>query len=120
VDGTGRDAWIDVPLKVLPGTRVELVVAEVRDRQGCGTITVEVNGVPLDLERSANDGGFMLAGCTPVVYRSERWFTRVSIRTPEPVPRHGAPDPREVGLGITELRLCPPPIEKGPGENEKW
>jgi FkbM family methyltransferase len=109
--GPGRHAWIDVPLKLLPRTRVEVVIAEVSDGDAYGTITIDVNGVPIDLERTAYDSGFMLSGSTPDVYGSERTFTRVSIQTPEPVPRHGAADPRKIGVGITELRLRPPLIE---------
>jgi FkbM family methyltransferase len=109
--GPGRHAWIDVPLRVPPGTRVALMVAEMRERDGYGTIAVEVNGIPVDVDRAARDGGFVLAGTVPGHYESDRRFTRVSIRTPEPAPRHGSPDPRKVCLGVTELLLRPPPSE---------
>jgi FkbM family methyltransferase len=106
--GPGDHAWIDVPVRLPPGTRVEWSVAAVRERDGFGTISVDVNGVSLDLDRSAHDGGFVLTGVVPDEYRSDRSFTRVSIRTPEPVPLPGTPDPRKIGLAISELRLLAP------------
>jgi FkbM family methyltransferase len=107
--GPGRHAWIDVPLRLLPGTRVEWMVAAMHDGRGHGTIGVDVNGAPLDPERRAYEGGFVVSCTVPADYDSPRRFTRVSIRTPEPVARRGTPDPRKVGLGVTELRLFPPP-----------
>jgi hypothetical protein len=106
--GPGDHAWIDVPIQLPPGTRVEWSVAAVRERDAYGKISVDVNGVPLDLDRSAHDGGFVLGGTVPDDYRSDRRFTRVSIRTPEPVPMRGTPDPRKISLGVTELRLLVP------------
>jgi hypothetical protein len=80
----------------------------VLDWHGYGTISVDVNSVPLELERTAHDPGIVLSGTIPGDYKSDRRFTRVSIRTPDPMPRHETPDPRKLGLGITELRLRPP------------
>jgi hypothetical protein len=51
----------------------------------------------------------------PGDYGSDRHFTRISIRTPEPRPHYETPDPRKLGLGITELRLRPPPGANGAG-----
>ncbi|HKA93980.1 MAG TPA: FkbM family methyltransferase [Acidimicrobiia bacterium] len=106
--GPGDHAWIDVPLRVPPGTRVEWTIAAVRERDPHGAIGVEVNGVPLELERAARDGGFVVTGTVPSGYQSDRRFTRVSLRTPEPVPLHRTPDPRKISLAVTELRLRAP------------
>lgn len=107
--GPGRQAWIDIPLRLTPGTRIEWMIMAVHGGQDDGMISVAVNGAPLEVARSSRDGGFVISSSVPDDYESARRFTRVSICTPEPLPRRGAPDPRKVGLGITELRLLPPP-----------
>jgi FkbM family methyltransferase len=106
--GPGRQAWIDVPLRLPPRTRVEWSIAAIHGGGGDGTIGVDVNGAPLDLEQTHREGGFVISCTVPDDYESTRRFTRVSIRSPEPLPRRGTPDPRKVGLGVTELRLLPP------------
>ena len=113
--GPSDHAWIDVPLRLPPGTRVEWTVADVRERESHGAIRVDVNGVSLDLDRTAHDAGFVLTGTVPGDYGSDRHFTRISIRTPEPRPHYETPDPRKLGLGITELRLRPPSAGNGVG-----
>jgi hypothetical protein len=75
-----------------------------------------VNGVQLDLERTPADEGFVLSGTVPRDYKPDRHFTRISLRTPEPMPRHETPDPRKLGLGITQMRLRPPPSQT----SEEW
>jgi hypothetical protein len=50
----------------------------------------------------------------PLRYKSDRSFTRVSIRTPEPGQRHDSPDPRKLGIAVTELRLHAP-AQPAPG-----
>jgi FkbM family methyltransferase len=107
--GPGAHPWIDVPLRLPPGSRVGLMLVAAFDWHGYGTIGVEVNGVPLDVERIPHETGFVLSGTVPRDYESDRRFTRISIRTPEPMPQHETPDPRKLGLGITELSLRPPP-----------
>ena len=92
----------------LLGVVLDGVVVAAFDWYGYGTIGVEVNGVPLDLERIPNEAGFVLSGTVPRDYKSDRHFARISIRTPEPMPQHETPDPRKLGLGITEMRLRPP------------
>ena len=106
--GPGHQAWIDVPLRLPAGSRVEFDVAAVLDLHGDGSIGVEVNGTPLDLERAPHDGGVLVTGTVPHGYGSDRLFTRILIQTPAPTPRQGTPDPRKIGLGITELRLRAP------------
>jgi FkbM family methyltransferase len=106
--GPGEQAWIDVPLRVPAGARVELDVAAVFDLHGDGIIGIDVNGVELDLHATTRNGGMQLSGAVPDDYDSDRRFTRISIRTPSPTPRQGTPDPRKIGLGITRLRLLAP------------
>jgi FkbM family methyltransferase len=119
--GPGAQAWIDIPIQVPPSTRIEWSVAAMREGDAGATIGVDVNGVPLEVDRTAHDGGFVLTGVVPGDYRSERRFTRVSIRTPDAVPMRGTPDPRKISLGVTELRLLVPPrrtLERGEGAHE--
>jgi FkbM family methyltransferase len=117
--GPGRQAWIDVPFRLLPGSRVEVVAVGVPDRCGAATIGVEVNGRPLALELIEEDGGLVLSGTLPDDYETDRQYTRLSIRTPEPVPRFGTIDPRKVGLGIAGLTLHAPPVEEGKQRGER-
>jgi FkbM family methyltransferase len=111
--GPGNRAWVDVPLRMPAGAGVEVVVGATFDWQGYASFGVDVNDVPLDLEQVAFDGGFLLTGTVPTGYDTSRQFTRISIRTPEPLPRIGNPDPRKLGLGITEIRLRAPRPDVG-------
>jgi hypothetical protein len=52
--------------------------------------------------------GTVLSGTVPLRYKSDRSFTRVSIRTAGPGQPHGSPDPRKLGIAVTELRLHAP------------
>jgi FkbM family methyltransferase len=106
--GPGRQAWIDIPFRLPPTTRVELVIAVASTAQECRPIEVTLNGIALDFEYTAHGcGGLLLSGRLPADYESGRLFTRISIRAAEPRPRDGT-DPRKTGLGVTELRLLPP------------
>jgi FkbM family methyltransferase len=106
--GPGRRSWIDVPRVVPPGSRVELMIVAAFDWHGHGTIALEVNGVPLDVEQRRVEDGLLVTGRVRSDYTSDRRFTRISILTPEPMPRHETPDPRKIGLGVTELRVRMP------------
>jgi FkbM family methyltransferase len=105
--GPGRRAWIDVPCRLLPTTRVELTVAAIADADAYRPIEIEVNGRQLELECVRHNGEFLLSGVVPEDYETERPFTRVSIQTPEPKPRPGTLDPRKVGIGVIDLRFRP-------------
>ena len=115
--GPGREAWIDLPLRMPSGTRVALTVATIREARRLWNDRYRS-------ERSADRRGARRARrglrahrCGAAEYESDRSFTRVSIRTPEPVPRHGTPDPRKVCLAVTELRLRPPSKSPEPGQD---
>jgi FkbM family methyltransferase len=116
--GPGRQAWIDIPFRLQPGTRVELTVAAVHDVQGYRPIGVEVNGLALQIEMAQQDGRLVISGTVPENYVTNRRFSRVLIRTPEPVSGRSTADPRKVGLGVTELRLSPPPSGTGVPETQ--
>jgi FkbM family methyltransferase len=104
--GPGRRAWLDLPVKLPPASKVELVV--VSDDLGlCDHLSLEVNGVPLDVHWSAHESGRVGTASLPDDYDGSWQFTRIAITTPEPVPRPG-PDPRKLGIAVSELRLVPP------------
>jgi FkbM family methyltransferase len=104
--GPGRRSWLDLPITLAPKSRVELVV--VSDDLGlCDHLSLEVNGVPVDVRWSAHDRGLVGTASLPDDYDASWQFTRIAITTPEPVPRPG-PDPRKLGIAVSELRLVPP------------
>jgi FkbM family methyltransferase len=104
--GPGRRSWLDLPIRLAPKSRVELVV--VSDDLGlCDHLSLEVNGVPVDVHWSAHDRGRVGTASLPDDYDASWQFTRIAITTPEPVPRPG-PDPRKLGIAVSELRLVPP------------
>src|SRR5262245_21833641 len=103
--GPGRRAWIDVPIRLRPGTRVEVVAVNLHDPGGFEGVGIEVNGTELELERTPGPEGTIISGQIPLDYESDRGFTRVSIRTQEPRQTQNSPDPRKLGMAVTELRL---------------
>jgi FkbM family methyltransferase len=104
--GPGRRGWLDVPIKLPPATRIELVV--VSDDLGlCDHLSLEVNGVPVAVRWGHEDGARIGCASLPDDYTPSGQFTRIAITTPEPIPRPG-PDARKLGIAVTELRLVPP------------
>jgi FkbM family methyltransferase len=104
--GPGRRAWIDVPMTLPPSCVIELVVAS-DDVAMCDYLTLEVNGLPLEVHWIPQELGRFGAAMLPKNYASSWRFTRIEITTPEPVPRPGD-DPRKFGIGLSEVRLIPP------------
>ncbi|MGI8809113.1 MAG: class I SAM-dependent methyltransferase [Acidimicrobiales bacterium] len=82
--GPGRNGSLDVPVLVSPGTQVEVMVEAAADPTMLENLRVEVNGLPIECERLAQEGGTLVRGAVPASYASARSFTRVSLRTPEP------------------------------------
>ena len=79
-----------------------------------------MNGVDLELAQTPRAEGTVLSGTVPLRYKSDRSFTRVSIRTPEPGQAHGSPDPRKLGIAVTELRLhAPARSDRGGAADER-
>lgn len=104
--GPGRRAWIDVPVRLPPSCRIELVVAS-DDVAMCDYLALEVNGHPVDVRWIPQERGRFGTATLPENYASSGQFTRIEITTPEPVPRPG-PDPRKFGIALSEVRLVPP------------
>ncbi len=104
--GPGRHAWIDLPLQLPPGCRLELVVVADRAHRG-RELTVSVNEHPLPLEWAPEGSGSVGVGRLPDDYKSPSEFTRIRVTTADAVPRPGL-DLRKIGVAVTELRLLPP------------
>jgi FkbM family methyltransferase len=104
--GPGRHAWIDLPFELPPASRVELVIVDA-GTGGCYEIAVTVNGARLAMEWAAQARGTLGRAVLPDDYAPASESTRISITTPDPVPRPGI-DPRKLGIGVAELRLVPP------------
>ena len=105
--GPGRHAWIDLPLQLPPGCRIELVVVADAAHRG-RELTLTVNDEPVPLAWATEGRGSVGIGCLPGDYRPESEFTRVGVTTAAlPEIRPGL-DLRKIGVAVTELRLFPP------------
>lgn len=103
----GRDATVDLPVRVTPGAHVEILSPYAMTEVISQGLVVEVNGLPLDLVRVPHEHGTLYVGRVPASYASPRSFTRLHFRTPYTVP--SGPDgetPR--GVAIAWIRLTAP------------
>lgn len=110
--GPGRDAWVDVPVVVPPGTRLEILSASAMSPVIEEGLAAEVNGVQLRLNRSPHERGTLFSGVVPPSYSSPRRFTRVMLRTPVTIPWNQihpeSDDDLELGIAVAWLRFTPP------------
>jgi FkbM family methyltransferase len=110
--GPGRDAWVDVAAVLAPGTRVELLAVAVMAPRLAASLRLEVNGCPVALEPSPHALGTLYAGRLPDSYATPRAFTRLMLRTAEPLPWNrlhpDSQDDSERGVAIAWLRLTGP------------
>jgi len=104
--GPGRRSWVDVPVRLPARCRIELDVVS-DDLAHCDYLQLHVNGVPVEVRWSPRKQGRFGNAMLPDDYVSSWDFTRFEITTPEPVPRPG-PDPRKLGIALSEIRLRPP------------
>jgi FkbM family methyltransferase len=108
--GPGREAAIDLPLRVPAGTRVELLVVASMSPAILDQLVLEVNGLPVPLTVTHGAEGWTATGALPAGYSPARRFTRVLIRTIETV-TVDAPTPGEIpaqGVGVDRLTLIAP------------
>jgi FkbM family methyltransferase len=110
--GPGRDAWVDMPVVVLPGTRVELLAVGFMTPQIAEALVFDLNGVPIRLTASPHEHGTVYSGLVPDSYRSSRRFTRLMMHTLRPVPWNVAnpesADDTELGAALSWIRLTSP------------
>lgn len=107
--GPAREAWIDVPLRLPAGARVEMLVVAAMSTEILDGLVVEVNRFPLSLSRSADEHGLVFSGVVPDDYTSDRPYTRFVVRTVETIPwRELHPeswDDTELGVALSWLRI---------------
>lgn len=110
--GPGRDAWVDLPFALEPGSRVELLMVAAMSPEISGALTLSVNRVPVALHRSPHEHGTVLSGVVPSGYRSGRGLSRLMLSTPATVPWNAinpeSSDELELGVAIAWLRLSTP------------
>jgi len=109
--GPGRDAWVDLPGTVRPGTRVELLVVAAMSPEISGGLAVEVDGAAVPLDQAPHEHGLRYSGVVPAAHRSSRGFTRVMVRTPSVVPWNAihpeSGDDSQLGVAVAWVRLWP-------------
>lgn len=110
--GPSRDAFVDVPAVVPPGTRVELMVIAGMSDAILENLVVELNGVAVPVTSSPHEHGLLYSGIVPSAYESTRRFTRLVIRTVETVPWNVVhPDSAEdveLGVAVAWVRFVAP------------
>lgn len=110
--GPGRDAWVDVPHTLVPGTRLEVLVVGFLGPGMAESFSCEVNRVPVALSASPHVRGSLYAGVIPDGYAPARAATRVMFHTATPVAWNvvnpESDDDTELGVAISWLRLTAP------------
>jgi FkbM family methyltransferase len=107
--GPGRESWVDLPLVLLPGTRIELMSFGGMSPSIIDSLVVEVNRAPIPLTRSIEGPGVLYSGTVPDGYSSPRRFTRLLLRTSETIPwcqaHPDSTDDTELGIALSWVRL---------------
>jgi FkbM family methyltransferase len=110
--GPSRDASVDIPLAVTPGTRVELLVVAAMSEEILDHLAVELDHVGIPLERSPHPHGTLYAGAVPDGFEPTRPFTRLMVRTIETVPWNrvhpDSTEDTELGAAVAWIRLTAP------------
>lgn len=80
--GPGRDAWIDLPVAVGAGARLELLVAGAITPEVAASLSVTAGGAPVRLIASPHRDGTLYAGTVPPgVVAGRQGTTRVMVST---------------------------------------
>ena len=110
--GPGRDASVDVPLVVVPGTRVEVMVAAAMSAAILENLVVELDRVAVPLTSWPHEHGLLYVGVVPEGHRSARRFTQMVVRTIETVPWNeinpDSTDESELGAALRWVRFTAP------------
>lgn len=110
--GPSRDASLDIPVVVSPGTRVELLVVAGMSGPILDNLTVELNGTKVTLTSSPHEHGLLYSGLVPPEYSAARPFTRLVLRTVETVSWNVAhpesTEDIELGVAVAWVRLTSP------------
>lgn len=109
--GPAREASIDLPYRLAPGTTVELLAIGAMSDRILETLAVEVNRSPLELSRTPHAHGVVYRGTLPAGYTSPRRWTRLVVRTVETIPWNElhpeSPEDAELGVAVSWVRLTP-------------
>jgi FkbM family methyltransferase len=109
--GPAREAAIDLPHRLLPGTGIDLLVVAAMSTAILDGLVLEVNRVPVALERATDAHGIVFKGVVPDDYSSDRHYTRLVLRTPDTIPWNTLHpeswDDTELGMALSWLRLTP-------------
>lgn len=110
--GPAREASVDLPVVLLPGSRIELLSFGGMSPSIIESLVLEVNRVPVPLVRSIEGTSILYAGTVPASYSSPRPFTRLLVRTSETIPWNEAhpesTDDTELGIALSWVRLTGP------------
>lgn len=110
--GPAREASVDLPYRLPPGTTVELLSIGAMSEHILETLGVEVNRTPLEVSRSPHEHGVVVSGTVPPDYSSPRRYTRLVVRTVDTVPWNElhpeSPEDAELGVAVSWFRLTPP------------
>jgi FkbM family methyltransferase len=108
--GPQREASVDLPFRLAPGTRIEMLVATAMSAAIVEQLTIEVNRAPVALERSPHEHGVLYRAVLSPDYASPRLFTRLVLRTPVTVPWNElhpeSSDDTELGAAVAWIRLA--------------
>jgi len=111
--GPAREASVDLPYRLPPGTVVELLSIGAMSEHILETLGLEVNRVALDLTRTPHEHGVVISGTVPADYSSPRRYTRLVLRTVDTIPWNElhpeSPEDAELGIAVSWFRLTPPP-----------
>lgn len=110
--GPGRESWVDLPLVLLPGSRIELLSFGGMSPAIIESLVLEVNRVPVPLNRSIEGTAILYSGMLAADYSSTRRFTRLLLRTSETIPwcdaHPDSTDDIELGIALSWVRLTGP------------
>ncbi|MGI8809108.1 MAG: FkbM family methyltransferase [Acidimicrobiales bacterium] len=110
--GPSRDASLDIPVSVPPGTRVELLIVAGMSGPILEHLAVDLNGTEVPLSSSPHEHGLLYSGVVPSDYSPARPFTRLVLRTVETVPWNVAhpesTEDIELGVAVAWVRLTSP------------
>ncbi|MDQ6797408.1 MAG: hypothetical protein M3011_05180, partial [Actinomycetota bacterium] len=110
--GPQRESSIDLAIRLLPGSKIELLAVTAMSPAILENLVLEVNRRAVPLVRSPHESGVLFTGIVPTDYRSSRLFTRLVVRTPETIPWNElnteSSDDTELGVALTWVRVTAP------------
>lgn len=110
--GPAREASLDLPYRVPPGSVVRLLIVAAMSAEILDGLVLEVNRVGVPLTRSLHEHGIVFEGVLPDDYESVRHYTRLVVRTPDTIPWNvlhpESYDDTELGVAMAWLSIAAP------------